>query len=120
MPPPPPGARSPATSSACDHAPALVEGVTWGRVGAAALSLGLTSAAMVWLRVSHPPACSTTLIVSLGLLREFDQLAVLMVGVALLVGLGFSINRLAGVDYPRWRAAPPAGEAHGVGEGAAA
>ena len=54
--------------------------------------------------------CSTTLIVSLGLLRQFDQLAVLMLGVVLLVTLGFAINRLAGVDYPLWRpAVPPTG-----------
>jgi hypothetical protein len=45
--------------------------------------------------------------VSLGLLRQFDQLAVLMLGVVLLVALGFAINRLAGVDYPPWRAAVP-------------
>jgi CBS-domain-containing membrane protein len=93
-----------------DHAPALLEGVTGARVGAAALSLGLCSAVMVWLRVPHPPACSTTLIVSLGLLRELDQLAVLMLGVVVLVTVGLAINRLAGVDYPAWRApAPPAG-----------
>lgn len=88
-----------------DNPAALLEGVTGARVGAAALSLGLCSAVMVWLRVPHPPACSTTLIVSLGLLRQFDQLAVLMLGVVLLVALGFAINRLAGVDYPAWRAA---------------
>ncbi|MCZ7631589.1 MAG: HPP family protein [Microthrixaceae bacterium] len=34
--------------------PALIEGVTLNRVGAAALSLGLTSGLMVWLRVPHP------------------------------------------------------------------
>lgn len=88
-----------------DHAPALVEGVGASRVGAAALSLGLTSGAMVWARVPHPPAGATTLIVSLGILREPDQLAVLMVAVALLVVQGYVINHLAGIPYPRW--APP-------------
>jgi CBS-domain-containing membrane protein len=88
-----------------DNAPALVEGVGASRVGAAALSLGLTSGAMVWARVPHPPAGATTLIVSLGILREPDQLAVLMVAVALLVVQGYVINHLAGVPYPRW--APP-------------
>jgi hypothetical protein len=33
-------------------------------------SLGLACALMVWIHGPHPPACSTTLIVSLGLLRE--------------------------------------------------
>lgn len=78
--------------------------LTSARIGAAALSLGLTSGAMIWLKVPHPPAGATTLIVALGILREPWQLAVLMLAVALLVLQGFAINRLAGVPYPRWRA----------------
>jgi len=85
-----------------DAAPALASSVTGARVGAAALSLGLTSGAMVWARVPHPPAGATTLIVSLGILREPGQLVVLMAAVALLVVQGFVINRLAGIEYPRW------------------
>ena len=92
-----------------DNAPALVEGVEWDRVGAAALSLGLTSGAMVWARVPHPPAGATTLIVSLGILREPWQLGVLMVAVLLLVAQGFVINRLAGMDYPVWSPPPTPG-----------
>jgi CBS-domain-containing membrane protein len=57
---------------------------------------------MVWCRVPHPPAGATTLIVSLGILREPSQLAVLMLAVVLLVVQGFVINRLAGLDYPWW------------------
>ena len=88
-----------------DDPPALATSVTGARVGAAALSLGLTSGAMVWARVPHPPAGATTLIVSLGILREPEQLAVLMVAVVLLVVQGFVINRLAGIPYPAWRPA---------------
>ena len=88
-----------------DAAPALATGVTGARVGAAALSLGLTSGAMVWARVPHPPAGATTLIVSLGILREPEQLLVLMVAVMLLVVQGFVINRLAGIACPLWRPA---------------
>jgi CBS-domain-containing membrane protein len=90
-----------------DAAPALASEVTTARVGAAALSLGLTSGAMVWAGVPHPPAGATTLIVSLGILREPEQLVVLMVAVALLVVQGFVINRLAGIPYPVWRPVPP-------------
>jgi CBS-domain-containing membrane protein len=90
-----------------DRGPALAEGVQWANVGAAALSLGLTSGAMVWARVPHPPAGATTLIVSLGILRRPWQLGVLMVAVALLVVQGIVINRLAGIDYPLWSPAPP-------------
>jgi len=38
-----------------DAAPTIVEGVSGGRVGAAALSLALTSGFMVWLQRPHPP-----------------------------------------------------------------
>lgn len=89
-----------------DVGPALVEGVDWSRVGAAALSLGLTSGVMVWARVPHPPAGATTLIVSLGILREPEDLLVLMLAVALLVVQGYVINHLAGIAYPRWAPAP--------------
>ncbi len=92
-----------------DAPPALATSVTWGRVGAAALSLGLTSGLMVWCRVPHPPAGATTLIVSLGILRQPVQLAVLMLAVVLLVVQGFVINRLAGIRYPVWRPNPAPG-----------
>ena len=81
--------------------PALSTGVTWPRVGAAALSLGLTAGVMIWLKVPHPPAGATTLIVSLGILTRPEQLAVLMLAVVLLVLQGLAILRLAGIPYPR-------------------
>ncbi len=89
-----------------DNAAALVEGVDIDRVGAAALSLGLTSGLMVWARVPHPPAGATTLIISLGILREPEDLVVLMVAVALLVVQAYVINHLAGIRYPRWAPVP--------------
>lgn len=85
-----------------DNPASVVEGVAAGRVGAAALSLGLTAGLMVWFRVPHPPAGATTLIVSLGILREPEDLLVLMVAVALLVVQAYVINHLAGIDYPAW------------------
>ena len=85
-----------------DAGPALAVGVGGSRVAAAALSLGLTAGLMAWLRVPHPPAGATTLIVSLGILRTPAHLVVLMLGVVLLVLQGLAINRLAGVEYPLW------------------
>lgn len=85
---------------------ALSGGVGWHQVGAAALSLGLTSGLMVWLRVPHPPAGATTLIVSLGILHTPLQLAVLMLAVVLLVVQAYVINHLAGIAYPRWSRSP--------------
>jgi CBS-domain-containing membrane protein len=57
---------------------------------------------MIWLQRAHPPAGATTLIISLGILHEVWQLGVLMVAVVLMVVQAFVINRLAGLDYPRW------------------
>lgn len=88
-----------------DAGPALSAGLSWPRVLAAALSLGITSGAMVLLKAPHPPAAATTLIVSLGLLPHLEQLAVLMLGVVLLVAQAWVLNRLAGRYYPTWR--PP-------------
>lgn len=83
--------------------------ITPARVGAAALSLALTSGVMVWSGVPHAPAAATTLIVSLGILDQPLQLAALIGAVVLLVAQAFVINRLAGVPYPTWapRTPPP-------------
>jgi CBS-domain-containing membrane protein len=82
--------------------PALTVGVTWPRVIAAALSLGLTAGLMVLVRSPHPPAGATTLIVSLGLLVAPLKLLILMIAVVLLTVQAFVINRAAGIDYPLW------------------
>ncbi|MBX7161828.1 MAG: HPP family protein [Acidimicrobiia bacterium] len=93
--------------------PALTTSVTWDRVGAAALSLGLTAGVMVWLGVPHPPAGATTLIVSLGILATPWKLGVLMIAVFLLVVQALVINRLAGIEYPIWSPRPPPSPASG-------
>src|SRR5436305_14731751 len=82
--------------------PALSVGVTWPRVIAAALSLGLTAGLMVLLKSPHPPAGATTLIISLGLLTKPLQLLILMVAVVLLTLQAILINRLSGIPYPLW------------------
>lgn len=82
--------------------PATTVGVTWARVIAAAISLGLTSGLMVLFRSPHPPAGATTLIISLGILKQPGQIAILMLAVLLLTAQAFVINRLAGIDYPLW------------------
>lgn len=82
--------------------PALTVGVTWNRVIAAALSLGLTAGLMVLFKSPHPPAGATTLIISLGILTKPLQLLLLMVAVVLLTLQSLVINRIAGVPYPLW------------------
>jgi CBS domain-containing membrane protein len=90
--------------------PALAVGVTWPRVIAAALSLGLTAGFMVLFKSPHPPAGATTLIISLGILTKPWQLLLLMFAVLLLTCQAFIINRLAGLPYPFWN---PIKEAEG-------
>lgn len=85
-----------------DQPPALTHGVTAPRIGAAALSLALTSGGMIWTRSAHPPAGATTLIIALGILREPPQILALLIAVVVLVVQGFAINRLAGIPYPLW------------------
>lgn len=87
--------------------PALAVGVSAPRIGAAALSLGLTAGLMALFKVPHPPAGATTLIVSLGILPDPVDLAVLMLAVILLTLQGLTINRLAGIAYPWWSPPPP-------------
>lgn len=94
--------------------PALSTGVTWPRVIAAALSLGLTAGLMVLLKSPHPPAGATTLIISLGILTRPWQLVLLMAAVVLLTLQAIAINRLAGIRYPLWSPIrEPAEEAEG-------
>jgi CBS-domain-containing membrane protein len=82
--------------------PAIAVGVTWPRVIAAALSLGLTDGLMVLARSAHPPAAATTLIISLGILTRPPQLVLLMGAVVVLTLQALVINRLAGIPYPLW------------------
>lgn len=86
--------------------PAFATGVTASRVGATALSLAATAGLMVLFSVEHPSAGATTLIVSMGVLHRPPDLAFLMLGVLLLNAQGWVINRLAGIPYPLWAAAP--------------
>jgi CBS domain-containing membrane protein len=84
-------------------APSVLEGgLTAPRIGAAALSIALTSAAMILLRIEHGPAGATTLIVSLGFMTSITSLALLMTGVVLLVAEGVLIDRFVGLRVPYW------------------
>lgn len=86
------------------HSPsAFVEGMTWARAGAAALSLGLTTAAMTGLRLPHPPAGATTLIVSLGLLKTLEEVVILCGAISVVVAIASITHRMFGTPYPRWR-----------------
>jgi CBS-domain-containing membrane protein len=85
-----------------DAPPAMATGVSAARIGAAALSLASTGALMILLRAAHPPAGATTLIISLGIVTRPFHLVVIEIAVAILTLQAIAINRLAGIDYPRW------------------
>lgn len=77
-------------------------GLVPSRIGATALSLGLTAAGMVLFRCWHAPAGATTLIVSLGLLTRPEQLGTLMGAVVLLIAQGVVFDKL-GLALPTWK-----------------
>jgi CBS domain-containing membrane protein len=77
-------------------------GLHWPMIFSAALSLSATGAFMILLRVSHPPAGATTLIVSLGLISQPKDLFIIELAVVLLTAQAFAINRIAGLPYPLW------------------
>jgi CBS-domain-containing membrane protein len=87
-----------------DNPNVLVEGFSWQRAAAVALSVAFTGGILRLLRAAHPPAGATTVIVSAGLLHTAPQLAALAAGVALLTITAHFTNRALGVPAPRWAA----------------
>lgn len=85
------------------NAPSVLhEGVTPARVAAAALAVAATSAALVWLRMPHPPAGATTLIVALGLLTGTRAAIVIPAGVMLVTVVAWLVNRSLGEPVAVW------------------
>ena len=80
--------------------------VTWTRVGAVTVAVGVTVAMMLTLGSVHGPAVATTLIVALGLIGDPLHLAVLMLSVVGLAVIAFVINRAVGIPVPRWGPVP--------------
>lgn len=80
----------------------LREGVTLARVFAAAGSVAATEAALILLRIPHPPAGTTTLLVALGLFTTPRELAALAAGIVLVTVVGWIINRSFGASVPVW------------------
>jgi CBS domain-containing membrane protein len=72
------------------------------RVLAAAIALALTAGLTMATRSEHAPAGATTLIVSLGIMPQLSDYAIIMLAVAMPTLLGFAGNRLSGVKYPAW------------------
>ncbi len=93
------------------HAPsATVIGVDGARVLATGLALATTAALMILLKVVHPPAGATALMVSLGVVTNPYQLPLLEVAVGILALEAFVANRIAGVEFPIWTPRVPMSE----------
>jgi hypothetical protein len=84
-------------------APSVIQiGVSPARVLAAALAVGSTSFLLAGVRLPHPPAGATTLIVALGLITGTHALLYIPVGVAVITVVAISVNRYLGEPVPAW------------------
>jgi CBS-domain-containing membrane protein len=73
--------------------PAPVGGLTVSYVAAGAIAVGITTAALSLLKLPHPPAGASTLIVALGILHTVPQLLSMVGAVLLITAAGWALNR---------------------------
>ncbi len=66
------------------------------------VSMGILSMFMALTGVLHPPAASSCLIASLGLVKSYYQGVGMIASVVVICAVGFVLNRLAGIEYPLW------------------
>jgi CBS-domain-containing membrane protein len=77
--------------------------MSWPRVAANTLAMGLAGAAMLLLRCAHAPAAATALIASMGYIVNPHQVIGFMAAVILLVVEALLFNRImGGIPYPVW------------------
>jgi CBS-domain-containing membrane protein len=72
--------------------PAPEAGLTPSYVLAGAISVAITTLVLTFLRLPHPPASASTLIVSLGILTQPLQLVSMMAAVILITLAGWGLN----------------------------
>ncbi|MGO4691796.1 HPP family protein [Glaciibacter sp. 2TAF33] len=69
-------------------------GLTLSSLLAGAISVAITTLVLTFLRLPHPPAGASTLIVSLGILTQPPQLVSMMAAVILITLAGWGLNSL--------------------------
>ena len=79
------------------QSPAPIGGLTGDYVLAGAMSVALTSAILMAVRLPHPPAGASTLIVSLGILTTRTELLSMILAVALITAAAVLLSWLLGV-----------------------
>lgn len=89
-------------SGLVDRPPTVEVQVELARIISASLALGLTCFFLVLLKIDHPPAGATTLIVALGLITHPWQLVVMEIAVGVLLLQAILLNTLIGVPLPGW------------------
>lgn len=100
------GFASLATFGLVGSASVLQTGMDTPRILATVLSMAATSGLLVLLNIEHPPAASTTLMFALGFMSSFEDFAILMLAVILVLIQAVVINRRAGFPYPLWQLTP--------------
>lgn len=83
--------------------PVPVGGLTGPYVIAGALSVALTSLILMTVRLPHPPAGASTLIVSLGILSSRSEILTMVAAVVLVTAVGWALNAAAGIRPGRHR-----------------
>jgi HPP family protein len=68
--------------------------LTAGRLAASTVAMALSILLGVLLRAAHPPAAATVLLVSLGSLREPQQVIAFAIGLAIIAVVGEIVRRL--------------------------
>ena len=76
---------------------AAESGLTPGYLAAGALSVGITAFVLHVLKVPHPPAGATTLIISLGIIATPVGILSMAAAIAFVIVLGWAINWLLGI-----------------------
>jgi CBS domain-containing membrane protein len=80
----------------------LDAGVTVTRAAAAVVAIGATGALITLVRAIHPPAGATTLLVTLGIVKDPERLAIVFAGVVLVSACACALDRLAKIPMPIW------------------
>lgn len=96
------------------HDHAGVADMSGRRAAAVGVSLLLATALMLLLKVSHPAAGATALMISLGIIISPSEWLELLGAVVLLCAMGVAVNRWAGITYPLW--SPPVPVLNEAGE----
>ncbi|MFQ5631261.1 MAG: HPP family protein [bacterium] len=77
--------------------------LSWPRIFALSLSMGLTSLGMISLNCSHPPAAATALIAAMGFFGTWIQITALPLALIFLLLQAQFFNRvLGGLPVPLW------------------